>query len=326
MPTPQFGLAAVLIADEDSESVKSRLLVTHDGGKTWRDEKCDKNPQGVFILDSVNGWYVASGKLFATQNAGQKWEKLTLPHRAITQVWFATPQRGIAFGVGKQFYRTSNGGRNWDLVPESDTLNLKSPETYLRSVAMLPSGAGMLVGDSTAVPPEASLPDWMTPERAMQRKNVPGTAVLFVTHDGGNTWKGQLSSAFGLLRRVRMGPSRAAVAFQYRESFYWPSELFLIDLKTGSNQGVLRRKELVIHDTLLFADGSMLVAATQPSGRLRNSPIPGTLRVLWSPDTHEWFEMKVDYRAAGNSATFASCSDGTIWIATDEGTILQLAE
>jgi hypothetical protein len=35
--------------------------------------------------------------------------------------------------------------------------------------------------------------------------------------------------------------------------------------------------------------------------------------------------MKVDYRAVGNEATLARCSDGSLWAATDEGAILQLA-
>jgi hypothetical protein len=325
LPTPQFGLATILIEEEDSGSVKARLLLTRDGGKSWLQQKCDKNPEGVFVLDAMHGWYVASGRLFATWDGGQKWDKSSLPHKAITQVWFATPESGLAFGVGKVFYRTSDGGRNWSAVPESESLNLQSPQTYLRSVAMLPSGAGMLVGDSTAAPPEAALPDWMTPDRAMSRKSLPGTAIVFQTHDGGKSWGGQLSSAFGAVRRVRMGPSRAAVVFQYSESFGWPSELYAVNLKTGKNSTVLRRKNLVIQDALLFGDGSMLAAATQPSGRLRNSPIPGKLRIFWSPDAEAWFEMKVDYRATGNSATFASCSDGSLWIATDEGAIVQLA-
>jgi len=325
MPTPQFGLATILVEEEDSDSVKSRLLVSRDGGKTWAQQKCEKNPQGVFVLDATNGWYVASGRVLATRDGGQKWEKYPLPHPELTQVWFATAESGLAFGVGKVFYRTGNGGKSWSAVPESESLGLESPQTYLRSMAMLPSGAGMLVGDSTAAPPEAALPDWMTPERALNRKNLPGTAVLFQTHDGGKTWNGQLSSAFGTVRRIRMGPSRAAIVFQYRESFPWPSELFGLNLRTGQNRPVLRRKTLVIHDALLFSDGSILAAATQPSGRLRNSPVPGKLRVLWSPDAESWFEMKVDYRAAGNSATFAACSNGTIWLATDEGAIVQLA-
>ena len=325
MPTPQLGLATVLIEAEESGDVRARLLLTRDGGKTWTQQKCDKDPQGVFVLDSTNAWYIASGRVLSTKDGGLKWEKFRLPYKGITQLWFATPQTGIAFGLGKIFYRTGDGGRTWSAVPESESLNLQSPQTYLRSVAMLPSGAGMLVGDSTAAAPEDSaLPDWMTPDRALGRKTLPGTAVVFQTHDGGKTWAGQLSSAFGAVRRVRMGPSRGAVAFQYNESFPWPSELFLLDLRSGKNWTVLRRKNLIIHDMLLFSDGSMLAATTQPSGRLRNSPIPGRLRILWSPDTVSWFEMKVDYRALGNSATFAPCSDGSIWLATDEGTIVQL--
>lgn len=326
MPTPQFGLATVEIEQEDSGDVKARLLLTRDGGKSWIQEKCDKNPQGVFVLDAVNAWYIASGKVFSTRNGGQKWEKLQLPYPGITQLWFATPETGIGFGLGKVFYRTGDGGRTWSVVPESESLGLQSPQTYLRSMAMLPSGAGMLVGDSTAAAPEsAALPDWMTPERALERKIVPGTAVLFQTHDGGKSWTSQLSSAFGALRRVRMGPSRGAVVFQYRESFGWPSELFLLDLRTGKSSPVFRRKDMIVHDMLLFGDGSVLAAATQPSGRLRNSPIPGKLRIFWSPNAVEWFEMKVDYRATGNSATFSPCSDGSIRIATDEGAIVQLA-
>ncbi len=325
MPTPQFGLATTLIEDVDSGDAKARLLLTRDGGKTWNQQKSDKDPQGVFVLDSANAWYIASGRVLFTKDSGQKWEKFQLPYKGITQLWFATPQSGFGFGFGKVFYRTDDGGRSWSAVPESEKLSLQSPQTYLRSMAMLPSGAGMLVGDSTAVTAEdPALPDWMTPDRALNRKNLPGTAVVFQTHDGGKTWSGQLSSAFGAVRRVRMGPSRGAIAFQYRESFGWPSELFLLDLRSGKNAPVLRRKDLVIHDMLLFNDGSLLAAATQPTGRLRNSPIPGKLRILWSPDAAAWFEMKVDYRATGNSATFASCSDGSIWLATDEGAIVQL--
>ena len=327
MPTPEFGLATVQIEDEQSGDVKSRLLLTHDGGTTWVQEKCDKNPLGVFVLDALHAWYLASGRLFATRDGGHKWDKFQMSDLGITQLWFGTPQEGIGFGLGKIFYRTADGGRTWKAVPESESLNLQSLQTYLRSMAMLPSGAGVLVGDSTAASPSesASLPDWMTPEKAMGRRSVPGTAVVFETHDGGKSWTGQLSSAFGILRRVRVGPGRGAIAFQYRESFAWPAELYLVDFKTSKSRPVFRRKNLVVQDMLLFSDGSLLVAATQPTGRLRNSPIPGKLRVFWSPDAAEWFEMKVDYRANGNSATFAPCSDGSIRLATDEGFIVQLA-
>jgi|GEM_PF-265336 len=326
MPTPPFGLATTLIEDESSGDVKARLLITRDGGKTWTQQKCEKNPQGIFVLDSVTAWYVANRKIYVTHDAGLKWEKLPAPSEGITQLWFASPETGFAFGFGKVFYRTGDGGRTWTAVLESESLGIKSPQTYLRSAAMLSSGTGMLVGDSTAVPPEGgTLPDWMTPDRALKRRDIPGTAIYYQTHDGGKSWNGQVSSAFGTVRRVRMGPSRAAVIFQYRESFPWPAELYVIDLRTGKSAPVLRRKELVIHDMLVFNDGSLLAAATQPAGRLRNSPVPGKLRILWSPDSAAWFEMKVDYRAVGNSATFSECANGTFWLATDEGAIVQLA-
>jgi hypothetical protein len=192
-------------------------------------------------------------------------------------------------------------------------------------MAMLPSGAGLLAGDSTAAPQPASLPDWMTPDRALRRKSVPGTTILYETRDHGQTWTGHLGSAFGTVRRVRMAPGRAAAVFQYRDSFLWPAEVYEIDPRSGKNWSIFRRKELVVHDVALLDDGSVVVAAVQPAGRLRMaSPIPGKLRILWSPDHATWFEMKVDYRATGNEATLARCSDGSLWVATDEGAILQL--
>ena len=75
-------------------------------------------------------------------------------------------------------------------MPESEKLDLKSPQTYLRTMAMMGSGVGMLAGDSTAAPESAHLPDWMTPERAVRRKSLPGTAVVYETLDHGQNWIG----------------------------------------------------------------------------------------------------------------------------------------
>ena len=327
LPTPDFGLLSMLVTETESDSLKSWLLTTHDNGKTWKPQKTDKNPLGVFVLDGTNGWVINSSHVLYTADGGVKWEKRPLPDKDSTQIWFSTPQTGWAYGGGKVFYRTDDGGRSWKVVPESEKLDLKSPEAYLRSMGMLPSGVGMLAGDSTAEPQQASLPDWMTPDRAVRRKSVPGTTILFETHDHGQTWDGRLGSAFGTVRRVRMAPGRAAAVFQYRDSFMWPAEVYAVNSRTGKSASVFRRKDLVVHDVMLFEDGSMIVAAVQPSGRLRiASPIPGKLRILWSPDYQSWFEMKVDYRASGNEATLARCSDGGLWVATDEGAILQLAQ
>ena len=79
LPTPKFGLASMLIETTDSDSLKSQLLLTRDGGKTWTPQKTEKNPLGVCVLDETNAWVVTAGHLLFTRDAGVKWEKRPLP-------------------------------------------------------------------------------------------------------------------------------------------------------------------------------------------------------------------------------------------------------
>jgi hypothetical protein len=327
MPTPAFGLASMLITKEDSNRLNSLLLISRDNGRTWVEQATEKNPLGVFVLDEAHAWVVTPGRILSTVDAGVKWEQRILPDPELTQVWFDTEKNGWAFGRGKTFYVTHDGGRLWTPDASAEKVELKSPETYLRSMGIMPSGVGILAGDSTArAPEEDRLPDWMTPEHALRRKEVPGTLVIYETHDHGATWTGRLSSGFGHVHRVRMAPGRAAVTLQYMDSFLWPSEALEVDLRTSKTRTVLRRKEVVIHDALVLKDGSMVAACIQPRGRLRSSPIPGKVRIFWSPDTERWVEMKVDYRASGHELNLSLCSDGGLWAATDEGCILQLSK
>jgi len=128
------------------------------------------------------------------------------------------------------------------------------------------------------------------------------------------------------VRRVRLGPGRPVAVFQYGEAFPWPAELYEFSPRQNEIHTLLRRKELVIADVLPLEGGGLIVAASQPWGRLRNSPVPSKLRVLWTLDRTNWYEMKVDYRATGHDATLVQASDGTLWAATDEGLILHLAQ
>ena len=60
LPTPQFGLASLLIEEPDSDNLKPGLLVTHDNGKTWKPQKTEKNPLGGFVLGATMAWVVTS--------------------------------------------------------------------------------------------------------------------------------------------------------------------------------------------------------------------------------------------------------------------------
>jgi hypothetical protein len=327
MPTPKFGLASLVIVNEDTDRAHGALLVTRDGGEHWAIEKSERDPMGVAVIGETHGWVVYAGKLAATSDAGASWTRTTLPDAGLMQVHFDSESEGWVYGRGKAFYHTADGGESWTPAPESLALALKSPETYLRSMAMLPSGAGLIAGDSTARSPAGGVvPDWMAPQQAAQRAVVPGTALLYETHDHGKSWASSASSTFGTLRRVRLGAGRPVAVFQYGEGFGWPAELYEFDPQRNEIHTLLRRKELVIADVLPLAGGGLLVAGSQPAGRLRNSPVPSKIRVLWTPDRTKWYEMKVDYRATGHEATFAASADGTLWLATDEGAVVRLAK
>jgi hypothetical protein len=61
-------------------------------------------------------------------------------------------------------------------------------------------------------------------------------------------------------------------------------------------------------------------------GRLQHTPIPRKVKILKSTDLANWEEMDVDYHADATRAMLRAASDGTLWVATDTGMILKLAE
>ena len=78
-------------------------------------------------------------------------------------------------------------------------------------------------------------------------------------------------------------------------------------------------------DIWLAPDGTAYLAGTQSPGKIRNV-LPGKVQVLCSKDYSTWTEMAVDYRAVANRTVMAGAGDRDLWIATDNGMILHLAE
>ncbi len=298
-------------------------LSTRDGGNTWTRSAISGQPQSLFGLDESNVWLVTNKDLWISNDAGAKWRKLKLPKKC-ARVCFTTPQHGFAFGDGKIFWRTDDGGRHWEQVPESLDLKLTDETTSWRTMEFVTPTLGMIAGISRREDPEAEyVPDWMMPERAMRRRVKPSSTAMMVTDDGGKTWKATVTSTFGRIDKVRLRDKRGAGLFFFGDGFAWPTEVMGINLVTAKSESLFRRPELRVTDILLRPDGGYVLAAVSPRGRLTSAGLPGRVKIIYSPEGKDWYEMKVDYRAEGAYVTLATDGAGKYWAATDTGMILR---
>lgn len=323
--SPERGIAVGAMVRKGRD--ENFALVTRDGGLHWTQVKMKDLPYSLFLLDESRYFCVCQGSLWYSNESGATWEKRKLPKTKkgaeIARVHFLDEKNGWAYGAGLAVYRTVDGGLSWTEVPEANELKLKPENTEWAWMNWIGPKTGILVGTSAAPPPEGSrLPDWMIPERAMRRRAVPGSTIVLETRDGGATWKSSMVSSFGHVVRMR-GGELAMTLFQYGESMEFSSEVYVVNLRGGSNRPYFRRKDVFVYDAVPLAAGGGLVAAIETRGRMRTSPIPGKLRIFQNTGA-EWREMRVDYHASGVRAVLAYVDDTHIWAATSEGVILKL--
>jgi len=169
-----------------------------------------------------------------------------------------------------------------------------------------------------------ALPDWMDPELAMGRREVPTLTLEMETRDAGMTWMASTAPLIGSIARVSLAGAVGLAIFGYADSFEWPSEVFRMDLETGKSTSVFKQKDRRVTGAAVFTEGSAYLAAVEPPGRLASAPVPGKLKILTSDDLSQWTEMKVDYRAVAGAAVLAGPDADHVWVATDTGMILRL--
>jgi hypothetical protein len=176
------------------------------------------------------------------------------------------------------------------------------------------------------IPPRPGGPDWMEPERATKRRQLPVYGVMLETTTGGKTWTRSEASVFGQVTRLSMTPQGTALALtEYKDAFEYPSEAYRIDMHTGKSASSFKAKDRAITDVRAFAGSNHgIIAGYETTGTIYRSPIPGKLKVLTSDNLEEWSEMKVDYRAVAHSAMIAGPDEDHLWIATDTGMVLKL--
>jgi photosystem II stability/assembly factor-like uncharacterized protein len=349
-PSAKRGIAVGAIVDREGRKPQFTSLVTSDGGEHWALTPLKEFPRSIFFLDESNGWMVTGESLWFTQEAGRSWTRISdqikpdkkladAPRTGlILRVWFLDAQHGYAVGLQKSVFETHDGGRTWKPLAEAAAPTSNPAYSVYSHIAFADGRRGMIAGGYA--PPraksreereeEGDVPDWMHPESTLHRRQQPRLTLELDTRDG-VTWKSGTAPLLGSVVSARLAGESGLLVFDYADSFEWPAEVYRLDLKTGQSESVFKKKDRLVTDAAIFADGAdgadgrAFLAAVEPPGRLRSAPIPGKVRMLSSTNLIDWVEMPVDYRAVAQSLVLAGPDAEHLWAATDTGMILRLS-
>ncbi len=323
LPSAQRGVAVGYITDGKRDEPVS--LVTADSGEHWQRLPLKEMPVSLFFLNENLGWLVTTGGLWRTTENGRNWVKLPKPPADILRVAFLDEKNGWAVGARKSILETHDGAQHWKPVPV-----LASPGNPLYSaytwIAFANPETALITGWNI---PERrwgnQTPDWMDPEAALLRSDLPHLNYTLSTHDGGKTWSSRSASLFGEMERVRLLPDGRGLGLTaYSQGFHFPSEVYRLNWHSGRNVSIYRTPDFAVSDVWLFPNGTAYLAGTTVQGKLRDV-IPGKVQVLASTDYVVWKPMDVDYRAEAHRVILAAVDENNMWIATDMGMILKLA-
>ena len=323
-PSATRGIVSGYITDRH-DNAHAVVLVTSDGGQHWDETQVKEAGISLFFLDDSNGWMVTEKGLWQTVESGRSWTKVPKAPAGLLRVWFLDSKHGFASGLEKRVYETNDGGTTWMLLPILSEIQGDPTYTTFGEIGFSGSN-GIITGWN--IPPRPGGPDWMEPERAARRRQIPTYGVMLETINSGKTWTKSEASVFGQVTRISMtGQGTALALTEYKDEFQFPSEVYRINLHTGSSESAFKAKDRAITDVRAF-DGSTrgIIAGYEPPGTIYRSPIPGKLKVLTSDDFANWEEMPVDYRAVAHSAIITGPDEKHLWIATDTGMILRLVQ
>ncbi len=338
-PSALRGVAVGAIVDSrGGHKPKPTALVTGDGGAHWTPVPLQDTPRSLFFLDDANGWMIGREGFWFTGDTGRTWTRLCNQLKAgkklgeeglILRVAFLDPRHGFAVGMQKSVFETKDGGRSWAPVGEAATPSSNPAYSTYTHIAWANDRHGMIVGGYSPPRKDAeNEPDWVDPERALQRRQVPTLTIEMETRDGGTKWTSATAPLLGSLISLSLRGTSGLGVFAYADSFMWPSEVFHFDLATGKSSSVFKQKDRRVTDALVFSDkadsdAQGLLAAVEPPGQMASAPVPGKVRILNSANLTDWEEMNVDYRAVAGFVILSGPDPEHVWAATDTGMILQ---
>jgi len=157
------------------------LMKTTDGGKTWSGTRVDSGDfRAVQFLDGNRGWLAGrDGAFYRTYDGGDSWERVVStgypPDEDFSNVWFQGDSLGLVQGL-LGVYRTEDGGAEWTnnwlpMVPYKGAWDM----------SIVDAEVGYLLGTQ-----------WMEQD----------PILLYVTADGGLTWKAVFGSRSSVLAGV----------------------------------------------------------------------------------------------------------------------------
>jgi len=300
------------------------VMTTTDAGEHWATTPVKEAGLALFFLDDSTGWMITDKGIWQTAESGRMWTKLKGAPSGLLRLWFLDRQHGFAAGLEKRVFETTNGGDTWTLLPISKEAQGDATFTTYGEIAFA-GNDGIISGWN--IPPRQGGPDWMEPERAAKRRQVPNLTIFLQTRDGGKTWTKSETSIFGQVTRMSLTPQGKSLGLlEFKDQFEYPSEVYQFDMHAGGKSvSSFRQKDRAITDVRAF-DGSThgVIAGYETEGTIYRSPIPGKLKVLRSDDLEHWEEMPVDYRAVAHRAMISGPDEDHLWIATDTGMILRL--
>jgi hypothetical protein len=265
--------------------------------------------------------------IWHTIDAGREWRELPKSPKLLMKVYFLDEAHGFAIGAHKLVYQTDDSGKTWDPVAAASEPRTDPDYTVYNAITFVNGKTGLINGFSA--PPRANTgkPDWLDEKDPSARREWPHLSIMLDTRDGGKTWAPSTASMFGRITRTCFLPDgRGLGLIEFTDTFKWPSEVHLLNGKTGKSGIVYNATDREITDVLLQPSGTAYLAGVEVEGKLQHSPIPRKVVVLKSEDLSEWREMPVDYRATAVRAMLRAAADGTLWVATDAGMILKLVE
>jgi hypothetical protein len=324
--TPSARRGIAIGATVDGKGGRKPVTVTtSDGGAHWEVSKLEEFPQSLFFLNDSLGWMVTEKGIWRTDESGKDWKKLPKPPVPALRVYFTDENNGWAACSKKTVLVTRDGGRKWEPVKAASDPPGSPDRSVYSWITFATPKYGLALGFNQPIQRWGSqFPAWMDPENALSRRETPHLSYTMVTTDGGQTWKSGSTSFFGHVTRARFIPAGPGLGLvEFGDSASIPSDVHLLDWKTGKSQVVFRDKRYAISDVWITPGGTGYLAGIELTGQVR-SVVPGNVKVFKSTDMHTWDEMAVDYRAVAHRVLISGADEQNLWLATDDGMILKL--